>query len=149
MKPTLCRYEMRLGLANGEKEHPGDLTGKTWTQERWDGINFVNKGAHWTEDRLPSIYPLLLPRLPPLVGDECWRKWLRKKKEKHRRTWRVKHRRKWDAKNVFCDISLCWKPELQSESDTRLVTLIQQNTYSVMLFCMKKNVLLYWHFFAL
>lgn len=104
MKWIQCRYEMRLGLANGEKEYPGDLIGKTGTHERRDRINFVNKGAHWTQDRLQSIYPLLLPRLPPLVGDECWRKWLGEKKEKHRQTWRGNYRRKFEDKSIF---SLC------------------------------------------
>lgn len=75
----LCRYEMRLGLA---KEYPSDLIGKIWKHERRAGINLENKETHWTEDRLQSICPVLLPRLPPLVGDECWLKWLGEKRRK-------------------------------------------------------------------
>lgn len=29
----------------GEKEEPRHLIGKTWTRERRDSVNFVNKGA--------------------------------------------------------------------------------------------------------
>lgn len=103
MKRILCRYEMRLGLAKVEKEYPGDLIGKTWTHERWDGKNFVNKGAHWTQDRLQSIYLLLLPRLPPLVGDECWRKWLRERKKKTQTNMEGEVQEKmWRLKCIFC-----------------------------------------------
>lgn len=81
---------MQLGQAKWEPEYHSDLTGphrgKKWTYQRTKEINFANKQARWIEDRLQSIYHLSLPRLPPLVGDECWRKWLSDKEVKHTNT---------------------------------------------------------------
>lgn len=112
----LCRYEMRLGLA---EEYPSDLIGKIWKHERRAGINFENKETHWTEDRLQSICPVLLPRLPPLVGDECWRKWLGEKRRKRNADKYVGVKKYTRKRTHKCQISLCWQPELhETISDT-------------------------------
>lgn len=105
---------MRLGLTRSGKRGEWIPQWSNWHRDKKKkkvdtledkGDKLVNKRAYWTQDRLQSFSPLLLPRLPPLVGEQCWQTG-GERRQRNTQSGRLKYTKRWHGKVVFFLLSV-------------------------------------------